>query len=93
MTYKMCYILVTFDIARFLKHKCDINDKQENTCESPTERSKTTTYKLVSHPPHDCKRKVTVDPSMGLPLSDTGRDAVPTTYMIEELLGCRAKGA
>ena len=32
-------------------------------------------------------------PRMGLLLSDAGMDAVRTTYVIEELLGCRAKRA
>ena len=70
--------------------RSDINSKQENTSESQTERRQTTAYKLVSHPAHDSKGKATVDPGMGLPLSDTGMDAVSTTHAIEELLGCRA---
>ena len=34
-----------------------------------------------------------VDPGMGLPLSNTGMNAVSTTYAIKELVGCRAKRA
>ena len=71
--------------------KIDINNKHGNTRESPTERSSTTTYKLVSHPTRYCKGKATMDPCMGLPLSDMNMDAVLTTYTIAELLGCRAK--
>ena len=58
--------------------------------ESPTEWNQTATHEQVGHPAHDRKGDATVDPSMSLPLSDTGVDGVSPAYLVEELLGCRA---
>ena len=42
--------------------------------------------KLVGHPAQDFLGEAIVDPSVGLPLSDAGVDAVSSAYAVKELL-------
>ena len=48
---------------------------------------------LLGHPTHDSERKTTMDPSVGLPLSNAGMGAVPAADAVKKLLSCRAKRA
>ena len=48
---------------------------------------------LVGDPLHNRERESTLDPGMGLPLSNAGMDAISSTQGVEELKRYTVKGA